>query len=152
MNENKVITVNDSGVYSNDARGNKYYRGYPQTNLNMARFYFAQAKNFWAHQTLNGRPLVLREVQLQTAANSSVPYNMSYQKRAAPTEAPGIKVNRVAWYNVKFDCGETGWICNRLYLSVADACTNLAVDTLYQLYMDKKVVSCIRDVMENTRI
>ena len=78
------VTVNSDGVHSDDARGNRYYYGYPQTKLSMISYYFDQAKQFWANQTINGRPLELREICVQTAANSSVPYNFESQVRRTP--------------------------------------------------------------------
>lgn len=144
--QQKVI-INSNGVHSDDARGNRYYYGYPQTKLSMISYYFDQAKQFWANQTINGRPLELREICVQTAANSSVPYNFESQVRRTPIADADRRKNRVAWYNVKFNVGETGWICNGMYMTLFDAASNIAADTAYQLYTDQKVIRCVRVLM-----
>ena len=144
--QQKVI-INSNGVYLDDARGNRYYYGYQQTKLSMISYYFEHAKQFWNHQTINGVPLELQEIRVQTAANSSVPYNFEWQTRRTPIATRDVRKNRVAWYNIKFNVGETGWICNKLYMTLFDAATNIAAETAHQLYNDQRVIDCVRNLI-----
>ena len=143
----EYIVINSDGVKTSDVRGNRFYRGRPQSRIEMTGVYFAHAQEFWRNQTLNGAPLELREIVVQTAANSAIPYNSPAQRRTMPRSAPSQESNRVAWYNVKFAHGETGWICNRLYRNLKEAAEGAAVDTVYQIYNDKKVIDCIQKVL-----
>ena len=142
------IIINSDGVHTNDKRGNRYYRGRAQARIEMTRVYFNQAQNFWRNQTLNGEPLELVEIVVQTAANSAIPYNSPSQRRVAPKSVARPESNRVAWYNVKFSNAETGWVCNRLYQSVIDAAEGLAIDTVHQIYNDNKVIACTRGILQ----
>lgn len=151
MDKNNGIVINSDGVQTNDVRGYKYYRGYLQRGLNTVQTSFAQAKNFWAQQLLNGQPLQLKALCVQTAANNTIPYNSASQNHIAPVESSNLRMNRVVWYNVKFETGETGWICNKMYSSVADASMGAAADILHQIYQDKKVIACIREMMAHNR-
>lgn len=143
----EYIVINSDGVQTSDARGNRFYRGRPQSRIEMTHVYFTHAQDFWRNQTLNGTPLELREIVVQTAANSAIPYNSPAQRRTTPRSVPNHESNRVAWYNVKFANGETGWICNRLYRNLKEAAEGIAVDTVYQIYNDKKVIDCIQKVL-----
>lgn len=149
--EKNVVKINSDGVHTPDKKGNRYYRGRLQTRLHMTELYFDQARSFWSKQTLNGQPMKLVEVQVIAAANNTIPYNSPLQQRTLPQVVERDESNRVGWYNVKFENGETGWICNMLYCSVASASQCVAVDTIYQLYNDKKVIACVRSIMEKQK-
>lgn len=149
--EENIIKINSEGVYTGDKRGNRYYRGRLQTRLNMTCAYFDEAKRFWATQTLNGEPMNLQEVQVIVAANSAIPYNSILQTRSTPRLAERDESNKVGWYNIKFENGETGWVCNVLYPSVGSASICAAVDTVHKIYNDKKVIACIRSIMEKQK-
>lgn len=146
------ITINSDGVHTNDALGNRFYYGHRQARIEMTRVYFNFAQNFWKHQILNGHPLVLRELQVQMATNSTIPYNSPAQRRDTPKSSVRADANRVAWYNVKFENGETGWICSGLpYSNIKSAAEGLAVDTVYKIYNDKKIINCILSMMQNQK-
>lgn len=149
--EKNIILINSNGVYTHDKQGNNYYRGRLQTRIRMTKFYFDEAKIFWSKQTLNGKPMKLEELNVMVAANSTIPYNSPSQRRIVPQIVEREESNRVAWYNVKFENGETGWICNSVYFSAADAAHGIAVDTVHQIYNDKKVIACIRAIMEKQK-
>ncbi len=149
--EKHGVIINSSGVHTSDKKGNRYYRGRLQANVRMTSLYFSLAQKFWANQTLNGQPLKLVELQVVAGANSTIPYNSPTQRRMVPQIVPRDESNRVGWYNVKFDNCETGWICNNMYFSAADAAHGIAVDTVYQIYNDKKVIACIQSRLSNQR-
>ena len=146
------ITINSDGVHTKDSLGNRFYYGYRQARIEMTRVYFNLTQEFWKHQTLNGQPLMLRELQVQMATNSTIPYNSPAQRRDTPKSSARADANRVAWYNVKFENGETGWICSGLpYSNIKSAAEGLAVDTVYKIYNDKKIINCILSMMQNQK-
>lgn len=147
INLKDYILIDADGIHISDEGGRNYYRGYAVARVHMARVYFENARNFWRTQTLNGRPLELQSVRVVTAGNSVIPYNSPVQRQTVPVSALENWKNRVAWYNVSFDVGETGWICNKLYQSFPDAVANVANDTLLALYSDKKIVACLNQVI-----
>ena len=146
-----TILINSNGVYTHDKQGNSYYRGRLQTRIRMTKFYFDEAKAFWSKQTLNGQPMKLEALRVMVAANNTIPYNSPLQRRVVPQIVSREEFNRVAWYNVKFENGETGWVCNTVYFSAADAAHGIAVDTVHQIYNDKKVIACIKAMMEKQK-
>lgn len=151
VNDKDTITVNTDGVHTSDKMGNRYYRGRLQTRIHMTKIYFDEAKQFWEKQTVNGNPMNLVELQVVIATNSAIPYNSPLQRRTIPQVTANNESNRVGWYNVKFENGETGWICNRLYVSFVEAAQGVAVDTVHQIYNDKKVIACVRSIMEKQK-
>lgn len=147
INPKDYILIDATGLRTSDERGTNHYRGYAVTRVHVARVYFENARNFWRTQTLNGRPLELQSVRVMTAGNSVIPYNSPVQHQTVPVSAAENWKNRVAWYNVTFDVGETGWICNKLYQSFPDAAANIANDTLLALYSDKKIIACLKQII-----
>lgn len=146
------ITINSDGVHTSDIHGNRFYFGHRQARIEMTRVYFDLAKQFWEKQTLNGQPLILRELQVQMATNSTIPYDSPAQRRDVPKSSTRPEANRVAWYNVKFENGETGWICNGLtYPNIKSAAEGLAVDTVHKIYNDKKIINCILSMVQNQK-
>lgn len=145
------IIIDKDGVHTADKQGNRYFRGRLQSKISMTQYNFEQAKNFWAKQSVNGKPLNLMEVRIKTAANSVIPYNSPTQPIMAPKIAARDESNRVIWYNVKFENGETGWICNKFYFRITEIAQMAAADTIHQIYNDKKVIACIRTIMERQK-
>lgn len=64
-----------------------------------------------------------------------------------PTMHAATGIITVIRYNMKFNVGETGWICNGMYMTLFDAASNIAADTAYQLYTDQRVIRCVRVLM-----
>ena len=145
------VIITSGGVKTSDKKGDKFYRGQPQSNISMTGLYFTQAQNFWAKQVLNGQPMNLLEVQVIAASNSVIPYNMPNTSAVVPQLAARKDLNSIGWYNVKFENGETGWICGSLYPTGADAARAVAADTVYKLYNDRKVIACVRSIMEKQK-
>lgn len=148
---NEFVTITANGFSTSDRRGNKYYNGYALSGIGMARVCFEQAKNFWGKYSVNNVPLELKEVKVQIAKNNSIPYNSPEQRRSAPVSSKEMHENRISWYNLKFNIGETGWICSKFYYSPYDANTRGPVDTLKDIYNDSKIVNCIYALMQRQK-
>lgn len=144
------ILINSDKMSVQNSKDNIHYHGYPLLRPHVSEIYFSMAQNFWRTQTLNGMPMDLQSVEVIAAQNNVIPYNSVMQKRALPIVSPNRLANRVAWYNVKFNHGETGWICNKMYGSVANAAQDVLNDTLVALYVDKKIIACVKQFLSES--
>lgn len=131
------ICINKDGIFTNDEKGNNFYRGVQLESTGQTHWYFLEAQKYWADIKLNGERLILRDVLVQTAANNTVPYNVLTSVEPAVGRA---KDNRFIWYNARFGTPdknlETGWLCSGGMTSAAEAAECAAAIVAYGLSKD----------------
>lgn len=151
-----LIIINSKGVQTNDPKGNEYYRNVRQHNISMTLKYFQHAQQFWASERLNGFPVELKKINVMTAANSVIPYNMPPEKKVAPWESPVQMQNRVIWYNIEFTINgrnvKTPWMCSKIfktsYRASESAASTVAYDLLYADAMHRGVWGALKCQVE----
>ncbi len=142
---NNIITIDASGVHTNDKLGNTHYRGRPQASITVTANAFHELRDIWSRQVINGQPVQLNSIRVVTAENNMLPSNTFNARNIIPREDAANKNNRVVWYNANVTIGDktmdTGWVCNHLYHTQYEATILAASDIVHKLrhprYVDK---------------
>lgn len=137
LSQDNIITIDTTGVHTNDRLGNGHYRGRPQANIIATAKSFDEVRSFWSRQTVNGMSVQINSVRVITAENNMLPSNTYNARNITPQEDAANKNNRVSWYNANVTVGDktmdTGWVCHHLYRTQYDATILAASEVIRDL-------------------